>query len=126
MSSFNPIVNPIAKLSLVSKIKTVLNNKLRQIDGLLENFRCNIYITEMICNEIAVYQMLSLLEQQSLAYDSLHGMFGFNDCETNAVKAQIEYLHLNNLIKPATPINESPPSQFWLFRRNDSSKKKLI
>lgn len=128
--SSSTFVNPIDKLCLISKLKNAINGKLSQIDGLLDNLRSNIYITELVCNEISCQNQLSNKDQQILAFDILNVIFSFGHHEQNAIKSQIEYLHLHNLVKPPLTDKEKEkeeesPKRFNLFR-SSSSKKKLF
>lgn len=119
-------LNPIARLGLISRLKSQVNKKLSQIEGLLENLRCNIYITELVCCEISSQNnLLSQKDQENIAFDILNAIFSYNLCEMNAIKSQIEYLHSKDLIKPPKIDEEEEPKRFTLFR-SKSSKKKLL
>jgi hypothetical protein len=120
--SFNSF-NPIAKQSLINKIKNSITSKLKALDNLNE-YRVNIFIIEMICNEVASApdDCLNLDEQKNLAYEICNILFGLSNSETASTKSIIEYLYGHNLVKYIHQPPEEPKYKF--FKKSDSSKKR--
>ena len=119
-------INPLAKLTLISKIKGYLTQKIKAIDSWFETLRCNIYITELVANEIYSIpnNILTIQEQENLTYEILNALFSYNNNETVHMKAQIEYLYSNNLVKKVTiaSIEQEIKPFFGIFKKCFSKK----
>jgi len=102
--SVTPQINPLAKLTLISKLKNYLSQKIKAIDSWFETLRCNIYISELVANELysVPNNILTIQEQEALTFEILNALFSYNNQETIHMKAQIEYLYSNNLVKKVT------------------------
>ena len=77
------------------------------IDGWFETLRCNIYVTELVCNEIYSIpnSILSVTDQQQIAFEILNVLFSYNSVEQQAMQAQIAYLYANNMVKAVNSLD---------------------